>query len=81
MLVNFFKDSASFREQDGAFEKVFANLILKREQGSTFHYVKRGGHEEGGHSSSLWPREGATKSLVLGRSCGKSGFPQRERKN
>lgn len=68
----FFKDSASFQEQE---------LILIREQGNTFHYVRGEGQEEGGHSSSLWPRDGGTKASVLRRSRGKPGFPQRERKN
>lgn len=37
-------------------------------QGNTFRYVKREGHEEGGRSRSLWPRDGGTKASVLGRS-------------
>lgn len=76
----FFKASASFQEQDRAFKKLFADLILISEQGHTFHYVKGEGHEEGAHASSLWPRDGDTEASELGRSCGKPGFPQRERK-
>lgn len=61
------------------FPKGSRDAVTER-QGNTFRYVKREGHEEGGRSRSLWPRDGGTKASVLGRSCGKPGFPQRERK-